>query len=1037
MKKKQKHIEQEMGVSIRGGAVLLGENKYLAGNYLVGLLLFMMMMVGMAECLVQGFSLVCMQKWLLVGILVSCLMFYTGFSRKKGGEILVALYLIGYGIASYLMRKYIANGLAVFVNTVLKKAGKYYHVTFTFYEEYADLNRKKSLTIFLLFVFVFFIGILSYFVVHKIATYFAVSITFVVAFASEVIGLVPGKKAMALYTLSVLIYIVSGIKYKNKKVLPASELKVQWKVQLIQIVTGIACILLFFQVFTEATYDKISRETDLKAFVQKAIQTCYNNTIRRGLDKGTVDGGISFGDISGVDSIKYSDTVRLRVKYKTLDMRQRANGGLYLRGYIGSKYEGSQWLPLSEGEEKKCRKMEQNSGISLDDYDTATASYRMALEEYLEYEPKNAIFTFHEGTTEKFLMDHDYTEGETDFLYQKYDSETFCDRLKSICSVVFSDIIVENVSETVSTQFVPYYAVSDVKEEEGRLISKETTDVGEYEWNIFNGQAEAFGVVTDPYNTFNIEYNLDYYDKTKILWREFLDIKENVEAVSGQKLLDYEEGSYKGKSIKEVCPKLAEKLKVTIFNDTSMCIEEVNTDGEYDINELIRRIARYSSSTLRIMSSDNHTYEYSGLIAGSIKAADSSSSSITEIYMEDESDVFSNEYNETLEKEYWEKIYGSESIVRQLHERGDADQFFSLLKQMYRFYIQQQEYENFIEDTYLDVPENLNKILGRLMKEEGMDDAKDLRQIIAYVQNYLSENTEYTLEPGTTPDGEDFIEYFLFKNRKGYCVHYATAATMLFRSMGIPARYVEGYRADKDTLHEQDVVSMEGASLWHTVDLTDRYAHAWVEIYISGYGWIPVEVTKAYLNLEENENTSKTPVATAKSAEKSTKKPSSTINPTNHTAAPQSGATQEKVDYTPYYKICYVILGLAVILAVTALRYLIITKRHQRQEGLEDANKVVYFYYTRMEQILRLQKKCGKKQCLRQLLKEQAISLDGVDVREWLHFYETMNDYTYSKEGVTKHQVEEVKRLYEMVRNAYYREKKIWMCWYYKYIRCI
>ena len=120
-----------------------------------------------------------------------------------------------------------------------------------------------------------------------------------------------------------------------------------------------------------------------------------------------------------------------------------------------------------------------------------------------------------------------------------------------------------------------------------------------------------------------------------------------------------------------------------------------------------------------------------------------------------------------------------------------------------------------------------------------------------------------------------------------------------------------------------------------------------------------------------------------------------------------------------------------------ALRYFVIAKKYQKQGSLKDANKAVYFYYTRMEQILRLLKQCEKRQSLRQLLKEQTIDLKEVDAKEWMYFYETMNDYTFSKNGVTSSQAEEVQRLYEIVRAIFYREKKIWMRWYYKYIRCI
>ena len=56
-------------------------------------------------------------------------------------------------------------------------------------------------------------------------------------------------------------------------------------------------------------------------------------------------------------------------------------------------------------------------------------------------------------------------------------------------------------------------------------------------------------------------------------------------------------------------------------------------------------------------------------------------------------------------------------------------------------------------------------------------------------------------------------------------MHFASAATLLLRWMGIPARYVAGYVAD---------VPASGH-----VRVPDSAAHAWVEVYIEGYGWEP------------------------------------------------------------------------------------------------------------------------------------------------------------------------------------------------------
>lgn len=126
--------------------------------------------------------------------------------------------------------------------------------------------------------------------------------------------------------------------------------------------------------------------------------------------------------------------------------------------------------------------------------------------------------------------------------------------------------------------------------------------------------------------------------------------------------------------------------------------------------------------------------------------------------------------------------------------------------------------------------------------------ADDLRE-------YFQENIPYTIKPGKTPGKEDFVNYFLTENKKGYCTHYATAAVLVFRYMGIPARYVEGYAIDYNQF--EDAVLTEdkkyedyyngyseiGETAVLQLDVTDADAHAWVEIYVTGKGFIPVEVT--------------------------------------------------------------------------------------------------------------------------------------------------------------------------------------------------
>lgn len=173
-------------------------------------------------------------------------------------------------------------------------------------------------------------------------------------------------------------------------------------------------------------------------------------------------------------------------------------------------------------------------------------------------------------------------------------------------------------------------------------------------------------------------------------------------------------------------------------------------------------------------------------------------------------------------------------------EHGDAWMEFS--EEQRELMDAVEDYNDFVYEHYLEVPPELEDFLidfrsaygldpeGRI--EQGdfryKDGAEFYAQRIAWAfQDYFT----YTLDPPVPPAGRDFVEYFLGESNEGYCVHFASAAVMLLRSAGYPARYAEGY-----------VVNAQQTG-W--VDVPDYNAHAWVEVYCGGTGWVPVEVTPA------------------------------------------------------------------------------------------------------------------------------------------------------------------------------------------------
>lgn len=138
--------------------------------------------------------------------------------------------------------------------------------------------------------------------------------------------------------------------------------------------------------------------------------------------------------------------------------------------------------------------------------------------------------------------------------------------------------------------------------------------------------------------------------------------------------------------------------------------------------------------------------------------------------------------------------------------------------------------EALIRGVYLDST-GVSDRAAALAEEITADCGSDAERVAA-IASYLRENYSYTLRPAPVPEDANFLDWMLFEHREGYCSWFATAAAMLSRSIGVPARYVQGYRGVLGT----DVFT----------PILPREAHAWCECYISGYGWVTVEATPGF-----------------------------------------------------------------------------------------------------------------------------------------------------------------------------------------------
>lgn len=103
--------------------------------------------------------------------------------------------------------------------------------------------------------------------------------------------------------------------------------------------------------------------------------------------------------------------------------------------------------------------------------------------------------------------------------------------------------------------------------------------------------------------------------------------------------------------------------------------------------------------------------------------------------------------------------------------------------------------------------------------------------IVMALTTYLQHTYQYSLQLPPVPAGIDPVDWFLFDVKTGYCEQFATAETLMLRSLGIPARLATGYATgDYDPVLDQAVVR-------------ERDAHAWVEVWFAGHGWVPVDPT--------------------------------------------------------------------------------------------------------------------------------------------------------------------------------------------------
>lgn len=150
-----------------------------------------------------------------------------------------------------------------------------------------------------------------------------------------------------------------------------------------------------------------------------------------------------------------------------------------------------------------------------------------------------------------------------------------------------------------------------------------------------------------------------------------------------------------------------------------------------------------------------------------------------------------------------------------------------------QFMYDERRYSDYVKSAYMSMPENaefLEELAQELTKK--YDDSFDKALAL---ERYFKTNYTYAesfIHDSGTP--VDKVRYMINTSKTGYCTYYATAMTLMLRSLKIPARYVTGYHA---------MASPKTNLKKYTREISDENYHAWVEVYFDGIGWLTFDPT--------------------------------------------------------------------------------------------------------------------------------------------------------------------------------------------------
>ena len=312
-----------------------------------------------------------------------------------------------------------------------------------------------------------------------------------------------------------------------------------------------------------------------------------------------------------------------------------------------------------------------------------------------------------------------------------------------------------------------------------------------------------------------------------------------------------------------------------------------------------------------------------------------------------------------------------------------------------------------IYNSYTQLPEDLPLRVRDLAYEITKDEDNKydkLKAIEAYLIQY-----EYSYTPGKKPENADFVDYFLFHNKEGYCTSFATAMAVLGRSIGIPTRYVEGYVVDYNDKNDSGYL------------VRNSDAHSWAEAYFEGVGWIPFEATPPF---NEPRYTEWAPVVRYEGFDYSQYyNREIVVPPINETAYNLTDNSKDNRSVVLIWILVFIIMVMAILIILISY-YMVLKRRYRKEFDKSDNGIKVYQLCLRILNLLKYEGFILAANETLIMLSDR--TRDGYQYEDitFMEVVDIFMAFRYGELSITDKQIDKVNTFYHGLMNKHKNETK-------------